>query len=171
MSGAGRDRPEFKRMLDQLREGDVLIVCRLDRLARSTKILLETIEQLRELGATFRSLNESWADTTSATGKLVMTFFAGMAEFERDLIRERTKRWSSRGPGAWRKIWSTTKTQHRATKTCSKTFETGKVDILCRRSFWGTQNDPVPIDRLSQQEMTQVLKVTIITSKSGTFIS
>jgi DNA invertase Pin-like site-specific DNA recombinase len=62
----------------------------LDRLARSTKILLETVEKLKDQGASFKSLQEPWADTTSATGRLVMTFFAGLAEFERDLIRDRT---------------------------------------------------------------------------------
>jgi len=59
--------------------------------ARLTKILLETVETLKERGASFKSLQEPWADTTSATGRLVMTFFSGMAEFERDLIRDRTE--------------------------------------------------------------------------------
>ncbi|MBZ0188465.1 MAG: recombinase family protein [Candidatus Obscuribacterales bacterium] len=90
VSGVGRDRPEFQKMMEQIRKGDVLVIWRLDRLARSTRLLLDTIEQLKEKGASFKSLSESWADTTSATGKLVMTFFAGLAEFERDLIRDRT---------------------------------------------------------------------------------
>ena len=91
VSGAGRSRPEFERMMQQIRKDDVLIICRLDRLARSTKVLLETIEKLKEMGAGFKSLDVDWADTTSATGKLVMTFFAGLSEFERDLIRDRTE--------------------------------------------------------------------------------
>jgi DNA invertase Pin-like site-specific DNA recombinase len=77
-------------MMQQIGKDDVLIIWRLDRLARSTKVLLETVEKLTEKGASFKSLQEPWADTTSATGRLVMTFFAGMAEFERDLIRDRT---------------------------------------------------------------------------------
>ena len=77
-------------MMQQIRKDDVLIIWRLDRLARSTKILLETVEKLKDQGASFKSLQEPWADTTSATGRLVMTFFAGLAEFERDLIRDRT---------------------------------------------------------------------------------
>jgi len=76
--------------MQQIRKDDVLIIWRLDRLARSTKILLETVEKLKDQGASFKSLQEPWADTTSATGRLVMTFFAGLAEFERDLIRDRT---------------------------------------------------------------------------------
>jgi DNA invertase Pin-like site-specific DNA recombinase len=91
VSGVSRQRPEFQRMLDQLRDGDTVIVWRLDRLARSTRDLLETMETIREVGARFQSLSEPWSDTTTHAGKLIMTVFAGIAEFERDLIRERTK--------------------------------------------------------------------------------
>ena len=91
ISGATRTRPQFQRMLEQLREGDVVVVWKLDRLARSTRDLLETIETIRDAGARFQSLSEPWADTTTHAGKMIMTVFAGIAEFERDLIRERTK--------------------------------------------------------------------------------
>jgi len=77
-------------MLDQLHPGDTVIVWKLDRLARSTRDLLDTMETIREAGARFRSLSETLADTTTHAGKLIMTVFAGIAEFERDLIRERT---------------------------------------------------------------------------------
>lgn len=77
-------------MIRSLEPGDIVVVWRLDRLARSTKMLLEITDQIMNAGAKFTSLSEPWADTTSAAGKLIMTFFAGMAEFERDLIRERT---------------------------------------------------------------------------------
>ena len=90
VSGATRQRPEFQRLLDQVRAGDVIIVCKLDRLARSTRDLLETIETIREAGAKFQSISEPWADTTTHAAKMIMTVFAGIAEFERDLIRERT---------------------------------------------------------------------------------
>ena len=90
VSGVTRLRPEFQQMLDQLREGDTVIVWRLDRLARSTRHLLETMETIREAGARFQSLSEPWADTTTHAGKMIMTVFAGIAEFERDLILERT---------------------------------------------------------------------------------
>ncbi len=89
-SGSHRRRPELERLLDQLRSGDTLVVWKLDRLARSTRDLLEIAETIRTLGASFRSLSEPWADTTSHAGKMIMTIFAGIAEFERDLIRERT---------------------------------------------------------------------------------
>lgn len=90
VSGASRDRPELRRLLDHLRPGDVLTVTRLDRLARSTTDLLQIAERLREIGAGLRSLAEPWADTTSPAGRMVLTIFAGIADFERSLIGERT---------------------------------------------------------------------------------
>src|SRR4051812_15128647 len=101
VSGAKRSRPELDRMLDQLRAGDVIVVSRLDRLARSTRGLLDIAEQLKEGGAGLRSLHEPWADTTSPAGRMVLTVFAGIAEFERALIQERTSagRTSARARG------------------------------------------------------------------------
>ena len=90
VSGAFRDRPELNRMLDQLRGGDVVAVWKLDRLARSTRNLLEIVGTIGNAGARFQSISEPWADTTTHAGKMIMTIFAGIAEFERDLIRERT---------------------------------------------------------------------------------
>lgn len=90
VSGAGRKRPELVSLLDQLREGDIVVVSELDHLARSTRGLLEIVENTRIAGSRFQSLGEPWADTTSNAGKMIMTVFAGIAEFERDLIRERT---------------------------------------------------------------------------------
>jgi DNA invertase Pin-like site-specific DNA recombinase len=90
ISGVKKERPELQRLLDQLRSGDIVVVWKLDRLARSTRNLLELVESIRVAGASFCSLSEPWADTTSHSGKMIMTVFAGIAEFERDLIRERT---------------------------------------------------------------------------------
>ena len=90
MSGARRDRPELRRLMDHLRPGDVLVVTRLDRLARSTRDLLDVAQQLTDGEAGLRSLAEPWADTTSPAGRMVLTVFAGIAEFERELIRQRT---------------------------------------------------------------------------------
>ena len=89
-SGAKRDRPELARMLDHLRAGDVVTITRLDRLARSTRDLLDIAERLDAAEAGLRSLAEPWADTTSPAGRMVLTIFAGIAEFERSLIHERT---------------------------------------------------------------------------------
>ena len=90
ISGAKKDRPELQRLMDHLRPGDVVVVWKLDRLARSTHQLLELVEHVRIADASFCSLSEPWADTTTHAGKMIMTVFAGIAEFERDLIRERT---------------------------------------------------------------------------------
>ncbi|MBB4155623.1 DNA invertase Pin-like site-specific DNA recombinase [Sphingomonas jinjuensis] len=90
VSGAKRDRPELARMLEQIRDEDVIVVTRLDRLARSTRNLLDIAERLKEAGAGLRSLAEPWADTTSPAGRMVLTVFAGIAEFERELIHQRT---------------------------------------------------------------------------------
>ncbi len=87
---AGTSRPELAKLLDQLRDGDTVVVWKLDRLARSTRDLLEIMALVQEKGAGFRSLSEVWADTASSAGKLMMTVFAGIAEFERELIAERT---------------------------------------------------------------------------------
>ena len=91
ITGTRRDRPELARMLDHLRPGDIVTVTRLDRLARSTRDLLDIAERIREAGAGLRSLAEPWADTTTPAGRMVLTVFAGIAEFERSLIVERTR--------------------------------------------------------------------------------
>ncbi len=77
-------------MLESLGKDHIVIVWRLDRLARSTKMLLEITDTIMDSGAKFSSISEPWVDTTSPAGKMIMTIFAGMAEFERDLIRDRT---------------------------------------------------------------------------------
>src|SRR5271167_1403565 len=89
-SGAKTDRAQLHRMLDQLDAGDVLMVTRLDRLARSTRDLLNTLAAITDRQAGFRSLGDTWADTTTSHGRLMLTVLGGLAEFERDLIRART---------------------------------------------------------------------------------
>src|SRR4051812_10535897 len=90
MSGNRSDRPGLAQALDYLREGDVLVVWRLDRLGRSLKYLIEVISRLNERGIGFRSLTEQ-IDTTTSGGKLIFHVFGALAEFERDIIRERTQ--------------------------------------------------------------------------------
>jgi DNA invertase Pin-like site-specific DNA recombinase len=89
-SAANAERRELKRMLANLNTGDVVLVTRLDRLARSTLDLLRILEQLTKAGAGFRSLADTWADTTTAHGRLMLTILGGLAEFERELIKSRT---------------------------------------------------------------------------------
>jgi DNA invertase Pin-like site-specific DNA recombinase len=90
VSGAKTDRAELAKVLRRLEAGDVLVVTRLDRLARSTRDLLNVIAAVTERGAGFRSLKDAWADTTSPHGRLMLTVLGGLAEFERELIRART---------------------------------------------------------------------------------
>ena len=89
MSGVRDDRPAFLAMLDMARPGDVIVVWRLDRLGRSLRHLIETVTQMNERGIELRSIKEQ-LDTTTPTGKLMFHIIGAMAEFERDIIRERT---------------------------------------------------------------------------------
>ena len=78
--------------MDALREGDVVIITELSRLSRSVKDLFEIVDRIHNIGADIKSLKESWIDTTTPQGKLLFTIFAGISQFERDLIRQRTIR-------------------------------------------------------------------------------
>jgi DNA invertase Pin-like site-specific DNA recombinase len=101
VSGAKTDRAELAKLLKRLEPGDVLVVTRLDRLARSTRDLLNILDTLAKAGAGFKSLADAWADTTTAHGRLILTILGGLAEFERELIIARTddgrKRAQARG--------------------------------------------------------------------------
>jgi DNA invertase Pin-like site-specific DNA recombinase len=90
ISGARSDRPELQKVMARLEPGDVLMVTRLDRLARSTRDLLNTLDAITKAGAGFKSLNDAWADTTTPHGRLMLTVLGGLAEFERELILART---------------------------------------------------------------------------------
>jgi DNA invertase Pin-like site-specific DNA recombinase len=83
------DRRQFKRLMKDLLPGDIVVVCKLDRLARSSRDLHNILHDLGELGCRFVSLGESWCDTSTDIGKLLMTIMGGVAEFERGLIRKR----------------------------------------------------------------------------------
>jgi DNA invertase Pin-like site-specific DNA recombinase len=90
ISGAKADRPQLARLISSLGAGDTLVVTRLDRLARSTLDLLNIVKATAAKDASFLSLTEPWANTSSAIGKLMLTVLSGVAEFERDLILLRT---------------------------------------------------------------------------------
>jgi DNA invertase Pin-like site-specific DNA recombinase len=89
-SGAYTDRPQLAKAIQALAKGDTLIVCKLDRLARSTRDLLNTLDAIGKAGASFKSLSDSWANTDTAHGRLMLTVLGGLAEFERHLILSRT---------------------------------------------------------------------------------
>ena len=90
VSGAITDRKALAKAILELGLGDVLLVTRLDRLARSTRDLLNVLDAVGKAGAGFRSLADAWADTTTPHGRLMLTVLGGLAEFERELIRART---------------------------------------------------------------------------------
>src|SRR6266536_3403192 len=90
VSGAKTDRAELAKLIRRLEPGDVVVVTRLDRLARSTRDLLNILATIGEHEAGFRSLKDTWADTTTPHGRLMLTVLGGLAEFERELIRART---------------------------------------------------------------------------------
>ena len=101
-SGAKTDRAQLRKVLAALDAGDVLMVTRLDRLARSTRDLLNTLAAITDRKAGFRSLGDTWADTTTAHGRLMLTVLGGLAEFERELIRARTSEGRARAVAAGR---------------------------------------------------------------------
>jgi DNA invertase Pin-like site-specific DNA recombinase len=118
VSGAKTDRQQLAKALAGLAEGDCLIVTKLDRLARSTRDLLNTLATISDKGATFRSLGDSWADTTTPHGRLMLTVLGGLAEFERHLILARTSegraRAQARGVRFGRKLKLTVHQQQEA---------------------------------------------------------
>jgi DNA invertase Pin-like site-specific DNA recombinase len=95
-AGARADRKELLKMVRQLAAGDVLVVTRIDRLARSTFDLFAIVKQIADAGARFQSLAEPWADTGTSTGRLMLAVLGGLADVERDLIRTRTAEGRSR---------------------------------------------------------------------------
>ncbi len=108
ISGAVTERKALARAIAALGPGDILLVTRLDRLARSTRDLLNVLDAVAKAGAGFRSLSDQWADTTTAHGRLMLTVLGGLTEFERELIRARTdegrKRAQARGVRFGRKL-------------------------------------------------------------------
>jgi DNA invertase Pin-like site-specific DNA recombinase len=90
ISGVAARRPQLEKLLHIIGPGDVVLVTRLDRLARSTRDLLNVLDKIGKAEAQFKSLRETWADTTTPVGRLMVTIIGGIAEFERELIRVRT---------------------------------------------------------------------------------
>jgi DNA invertase Pin-like site-specific DNA recombinase len=146
-SGAKTDRAQLAKVLRAVQAGDVLLVTRLDRLARSTRDLLNALHSLGERGVGFRSLTDVWADTTTAHGRLMLTVLGGLAEFERELIRARTgegrKRAMDRGVrfGRPRKL-----TAHQRQEAIGR-LAAGETQADIARSY---DVDPTTIGRLQQ---------------------
>ncbi len=90
ITGIKKDRPELDKLMEHLREGDLIIISDLTRLSRSVKDLFSLVDQIEKKGANVKSLKESRMDTSTPQGKLMFTIFAGISQFERDLISQRT---------------------------------------------------------------------------------
>jgi DNA invertase Pin-like site-specific DNA recombinase len=138
-SGARTDRPELAKAIRRLEAGDVLVVTRLDRLARSTRDLLNILDAVGKAGAGFKSLKDAWADTTTPHGRLMLTVLGGLAEFERELIRARTddgrKRAKARGVRFGRPVKLTAHQRQEA----SQRLADGAVQADLARSYGVSQ--------------------------------
>jgi DNA invertase Pin-like site-specific DNA recombinase len=135
ISGAVTERRVLARALAALTTGDTLVVCKLDRLARSTRDLLNTLAEIAGAGAMFKSLGDPWCDTTTPHGRLMLTVLGGLAEFERHLILARTdegrKRAQARGVRFGRKP---TLTVHQRTEALARRAA-GEALVDIARSF------------------------------------
>ena len=147
VSGAKTDRVELTKLLRRIGADDLVIVTRLDRLARSTRDLLNILHRLGETGAKFKSLHDPWCDTSTPQGELLVTILAGFATFERHLIRSRTddgrKRAKARGVrfGRPRKL-----DQHQRQEALERLAK-GETLVDVARTF---AVDPTTIGRLQQ---------------------
>ena len=154
-SGAKTDRAQLRQALDQLDAGDVLMVTRLDRLARSTRDLLNTLATIADSKAGFRSLGDTWADTTTPHGRLMLTVLGGLAEFERELIRARTGEGRARAKARGVKLGRKPKlTPHQKSEAIERR-ERGEETLARDRAaattsatarFRGSQHDPTELE-------------------------
>jgi DNA invertase Pin-like site-specific DNA recombinase len=144
-SGAKTNRAELAKVINRLEQGDVLVVTRLDRLARSTRDLLNVIAAITERGAGFKSIKDAWADTTSPHGRLMLTVLGGLAEFERELIRARTGEGRKRAMANGVRFGRAPKlTPHQRQKALARLAE-GETLVDIARDF---NVDPTTIGRL-----------------------
>ena len=134
-SGAKTDRAELRKAIAKLDAGDVLMVTRLDRLARSTRDLLNTLATIAEHQAGFRSLGDTWADTTTPHGRLMLTVLGGLAEFERELIRARTGEGRSRAQARGVKMGRPPKLTPHQAKEAIRRREAGEPMREIARSY------------------------------------
>jgi len=134
-SGVKTDRAQLRRAIAALEVGDVLIVTRLDRLARSTRDLLNILATVASKKAGFRSLADTWADTTTAHGRLMLTVLAGLAEFERELIRARTGEGRARAKARGVKLGRKPKLTPHQRREAIKRRDTGEALTEIARSY------------------------------------
>jgi DNA invertase Pin-like site-specific DNA recombinase len=134
-SGARSDRKQLARLMASLEEGDVVVVTRLDRLARSMLDLLTTLNTITKAGAGFRSLRDTWADTTTAQGRLMVNILGSLAEFERELIMARTGEGRKRAMANGVKFGRPAKLTPHQRKAAIKRREAGDTHTDIARDF------------------------------------
>lgn len=135
VSGAQTQRQQLGRALSALTAGDVLMVTRLDRLARSTRDLLNTLDEIAKAYAGFRSLRDVWADTTTPHGRLMLTVLGGLAEFERELIRARTSEGRARAKARGVKLGPSFKLTPEQRRQALARLEAGEPSREIARTF------------------------------------
>jgi DNA invertase Pin-like site-specific DNA recombinase len=135
-SGAKTDRARLRRAVAQLDAGDVLTVTRLDRLARSTRDLLNTLAAITERQAGFRSLGDAWADTTTAHGRLMLTVLGDLTEFERELIRAHTSEGRVRAKANGKSLGRPFKLTERQRREAVRRRDRGKETLADIRSSY-----------------------------------
>jgi DNA invertase Pin-like site-specific DNA recombinase len=134
-SGARGDRAELQKLLKRLFPTDVLVVTRLDRLARSTRDLLNVLDSVKETGAGFRSIKDTWADTTTPHGQLMLTILGGLAEFERTLIVARTGEGRERAKARGVKLGRPTKLTPHQRREAIKRLNAGEAITEIARTY------------------------------------
>ncbi|WP_375412982.1 recombinase family protein [uncultured Bradyrhizobium sp.] len=135
VSGAKTERAELKKLLRALRNGDLVLVTRLDRLARSTRDLLNILARVNNRSAGFRSLGDAWADTTTAHGRLMLTVLGGLAEFERELIRTRTAEGRARAVAMGVRLGRRPKLNHEQRRQACERKRAGEAVASIAKAF------------------------------------
>jgi DNA invertase Pin-like site-specific DNA recombinase len=152
-SGARTDRTQLAKAIGALGSGDTLVVTRLDRLGRSTRDLLNTLDAVARKGASFKSLVDTWADTTTLHGRLLLTVLGGLAEFERELIRARTSEGRRRAVEAGVKLGRRSSLSAYQQAEVIKRRAEGESLTVLAKSYWVAH--PTIIRALQRYEATQ----------------
>jgi DNA invertase Pin-like site-specific DNA recombinase len=130
ITGTKADRPQLNKLLDKLRTGDVVLIADLTRLSRSTKDLFTLVELIESKGANIKSLKESWLDTTTPQGKLMFTLIAGISQFERDIISQRTKEGLEAARARGKKGGRKPKLDDTKKKTIFNLYQEKKISVM-----------------------------------------
>ncbi|MCP4780948.1 MAG: recombinase family protein [Hyphomicrobium sp.] len=158
ISGTRSDRQELAKVMAKLDEGDILIVSRLDRLARSSRDLLNILHEVAAKRVTFRSIHDVWADTSTAHGQLMVTVLAGLAEFERSLIRARTSEGRARAMRDGVRFGRKPKLTAHQRQEALRRRENGETTTALARSFNVSHST---ICRLKGQPSKQTIEVNL----------